>query len=112
VIVTEAVPVHPFVPVPVTLYVPICEIVIVGVVAPVLHKYVLAPLAVSVIELVPHPSSVVFGKRVITTVGGVVLDVIVILAVAVQPLAAVPVTVYVPAVVMVLVAPVPPPDQE
>ena len=61
-------------------------------VEPQLQLYVPPPVAVALSEVVVHVSSVVAGG-VIPAVGGVVFDVIVMLDVAVQPFAAVTVTV-------------------
>lgn len=78
--------------VPVTVYVVVVPGLteIVDVVAPVLHEYVPAPLAVSVVE---PPEHIVAGAADVVTVG-VVFTVIVTVAISLQPLV-VPVTVYV-----------------
>ena len=65
---------------------------VVAVADPLLQLYVPPPVAVKPIEVVVHISAVVDGG-VIPAVGAVVFDVIVILDVAVQPFAAVTVTV-------------------
>jgi hypothetical protein len=78
----------------------------VAVVVPSFHRYVPPPVAVKVM-LVVEQSKIVVGE-VIEAIGNVVLDVIVLLAVAVQPFAAVITTEYVPAVVMFFVADVVP----
>ena len=91
VIVMLAEAVHPLVAVPTTEYVPAAVTVMLGVVAPVLHRYVFAPLAVSTIDVVVQFNTV--DGLVITTLGTAPDCVIVILAVEVQPFGAVTVTV-------------------
>lgn len=78
---------------PVTLYVVLADglTVILDEVAPVLHKKLDAPLAVSVVEA---PAQIVDGEALTLTVG-MAITVIVRTAVAEHPLALVPVTLYV-----------------
>jgi hypothetical protein len=106
VIIVEAVAVQPFAAVTTTEYVPAVVMFLVADVLPSFHKYVPPPVAVKVM-LVVEQSKIVVGE-VIEAIGNVVLDVIVLLAVAVQPFAAVITTEYVPAVVMFFVADVVP----
>jgi hypothetical protein len=89
-----------------TEYVPVVVMVLVANVVPSFHKYVPPPVAVNVILDVEQSNIVV--EDVIEAVGKVVLKVIVVFAVAVQPLAAVTTTEYVPAELTFLVADVVP----
>ena len=94
--VPEAVSVHPAALVAVTVYVPAVEVVIEVVVALVLHTYEVPPVAVSV-AVAPEHMVALF------TVGeGSAFTVTVPVAVAVHPAALVAVTVYVPAVEVVI----------
>jgi hypothetical protein len=109
VVVALAVAVQPFGLVTVTVNVP--AVVIAPELAtaePLLHKYVPPPLAVKVVLGIVQDKAkpLLF---VIATVGTVLSKVVVALAVAVQPFGLVTVTVNVPAVVTVNVAPVVPP---
>ena len=82
-----AVAVHPAALVAVTVYVPAVEVVIEVVTAPVLHEYDVPPVAVRVAVAPAHIDG-------LFTVGvGSAFTVTTVLAVAVQPLAAVTVTV-------------------
>jgi hypothetical protein len=101
VIVVLAVAVQPLLAVTTTEYVPAVVMFFVAEVVPSFHRYVPPPVAVNVI-LVVEQSKIVDGE-VIEAIGNVVLEVIVVLAVAVQPLLAVTTTEYVPAVMMFLV---------
>ena len=93
---------QPVAAVPVTVYVPLLLTVIAAVVCPPgLHRYVFAPLAVSV--TLPPAQNVVGPPGVILTVGSA-FTVTVRLAVFWQPVAAVPVTVYVPLLLTVIAA--------
>jgi hypothetical protein len=110
--VTVAVPVHPAVLVPVTVYVVVAlgVTVMLAAMSPVLQLYVFAPLAVSS-EL--SPLHIAAGLADAVTVGNG-FTVTLTVAVPVHPSALVPVTVYVVVAlgVTVLLAPVPnPPDQ-
>ena len=58
--------------VPVTVYAPQVLTLILAVVAPLLHVYPLAPLAVSVTDASVHVNELVFGVLVIVTVGVIV----------------------------------------
>src|SRR5438128_675200 len=100
---TEAVLVYPLVVVPVTEYVPAAVTVIEAVVAPLLHKYVAAPVAVSVVD---PPVQNARGPEIFTV--GLGFTVTFTEAVFIHPLAAVPVTEYVPAAVTVIEAVVDP----
>jgi hypothetical protein len=106
VIVVLVVAVQPLLAVTTTEYAPDVEIVFEDNVVPSFHKYVPPPFAVKVILVVEQSKTVV--EDVIEAVGKVVLKVIVVLAVAVQPLLAVTTTEYVPAAVMFFVADVVP----
>jgi hypothetical protein len=102
-----AVAVQPFEPVTVTVYVPGEVIVAVALVPkPFDHWYVPPPLAVLVTLVVVQLK---LSEPVILAVGGVVLCVTIVVAVAVQPFEPVTVTVYVPGEVIVAVALVPKP---
>ena len=76
---------------------------------PLLHEYVDAPDAVTLIDVVVHVNSVTPVLLVITVVGTLDDPVIIMLALAEHPFAVVPVTVYVPAAVMVALAVLPNP---
>ena len=107
VVVSLAVAVQPFAPVTVTVHVPAVVTVIEAVVAPVLHKYVPPPLAVSVVLGTAQVSAKPLSLEM-DAFGVVLSNVVVTLAVAVQPFAPVTVTVHVPAVVTVMDAVVAP----
>jgi hypothetical protein len=64
---------------------------------PLFHEYETPPVAVTLIEVVVHVNSVTPVLLVMPAIGAVVFDVTMMLAVEVQPLAPVTVTVYVPA---------------
>ena len=83
--------VHPLRLVPVTVYVVVAEglTVMLEVVAPVLHRKLVAPLAVIVAEV---PAQIAEGEALTLTVGDA-LTVTVALAVFVHPFISVPVTV-------------------
>ena len=70
------------------------------------------PVAVTLIVVVEQVSTVVPELFVIPAVGAVLFEVVVALAVAVQPLAPVTVTVKVPAIDTVIAGVVAPVDQE
>jgi hypothetical protein len=106
VIIIDALAVHPFEAVTTTEYVPAVVMVLVELVVPSFHKYVPPPVAVNVMLEVEQSKTVV--EDVIEAIGKVVLKVIVVLAEAVQPFAAVTTTEYVPAVVIFFVADVVP----
>src|SRR5436853_129707 len=94
-----SVAVQPLASVTVTLYVPAASEVISCVVAPLLHKYVygdVPPLTVKLIEPVDAPlqSTLTCVWLNEIAVGSVI---VMLLSVAVQPLASVTVTLYVPA---------------
>ena len=94
--VPEAVAVQPAALVAVTVYVPAVEVVIDVVTAPVLHEYEVPPVAASVAVAPAHMAG-------LFTVGvGSAFTVTVPAAVAVHPAALVAVTVYVPAVPVVI----------
>jgi hypothetical protein len=97
-----AVAVQPLEPVTVTLYVPPAVTVLLALVELLSHKYVPPPLATKLIDVVAHVNVPELG--VIAAVGAVVLVPITELAVAVQPLEPVTVTLYVPPAVTVLFA--------
>ena len=109
VVVTLAVDVQPFAPVTVTVHVPAVVTVIHCVVAPVLHEYDAAPAgAHSVVLGTAHVSARPLSFE-IDAPGVVLSNVVVTLAVDVQPFAPVTVTDHVPAVDTVMhcvVAPV------
>ena len=115
VIVIEAVAVQPLAPVPVTVYV-FGDVTLTAALVPnpPVQEYEVPPVAVRLIEVVVQLSTVVPVLFVIPAVGGVLLWVMVMEAVAVQPLAPVTVTVYVFGAVTLAAALVPedPPDQE
>jgi hypothetical protein len=94
---TDAVSAHPLAFVPMTEYVPAAVTVIDAVVAPVLHTYVAAPVAVSVEE---EPGQNDNGPEIFTS--GLLLTVTFIDAVSEHPFPLVPTTLYVPAVVTVI----------
>ena len=73
---------------------------------PSFHRYVPPPDAVSVMLVVEQSNTPELG--VMDAIGKVVFEVMVVLAVDVQPLLAVTTTEYVPALEMVFVADVPP----
>ena len=100
-----AVAVHPFVPVIVTVYVPV-EVMFAVAFVPKLfdHRYVPPPLAVLVAVAVVH---VRLSVPVMLAVGVTMFCVTLVVAVAVQPLLPVIVTVYVPGEVILAVAFVP-----
>jgi hypothetical protein len=77
------------------------------VVAPLLHRYV-APASELAVNVTEPPLQNVNGPLAVMVAVGKAETVVVIEAVAVQPFAAVPVTVYVPADVTVLVGVVAP----
>jgi hypothetical protein len=90
VIIVEAFAVQPLLAVTTTEYVPAVVTFFVAEVVPSFHRYVPPPVAVKVILVVEQFKIVV--SEVIEAIGNVVLEVIVVLAVAVQPLAAVTTT--------------------
>ena len=91
VIVTLEEAVQPLLAVTTTVYVPAVEIVFVGDVVPSFHRYVPPPDAVRVMLVVEQSNTPLLG--VIDAVGAVVLEVMFVLADAVQPLLAVTITV-------------------
>jgi len=102
--------VHPFASVAVTVYVPIVRLLIVAVVAPVFHKYEYPPVPLDATEVAEpveaplHNTFVVVGIDIANKLGCVIVaDVD-----DVHPLASVAVTVYVPAVRLLIVAVVDP----
>ena len=96
-----SVSVHPLEAVAVTVYVPALFIDADASLPKLLSQlYELPPLAVTLIDVVVHVSSVVPSLLVITAVGADVFDVTVIFSVSVQPFPSVAVTVYVPALVI------------
>jgi len=108
VIVILSVSVHPLDAVVLTLYVPgDVMVTLADVPNELFQTYVDPPLAVKLIDVVPHVNSEVPVLLVITAVGAVVLELTVIFSVSVHPLDPVTVTVYVPADVIVAFADVP-----
>jgi hypothetical protein len=105
-----AVEVQPLVFVTVTVYVP-ADVMLADAALPkpLFHEYETPPVAVTLIDVVVHVNSVTPVLLVIPAVGATVFDVTVMLAVEVQPLVFVTVTVYVPADVMVADAVLPKP---
>jgi hypothetical protein len=116
VIVVFAVAVQPLLAVTTTEYVPAVETTLVANVVPSFQRYVPPPDAVSVILVIEQSKTPELG--VMDAIGKVVLEVMLVLAVAVQPLLAVTTTEYVPAAETTLVETVvpsfqryiPPPD--
>ena len=102
--------VHPFASVAVTVYVPIVRLLIVAVVAPVFHKYEYPAVPFDANEVAEpveaplHRILVVEGIDTANKVGCVIVAVFDV----VHPLASVAVTVYVPAVRLLIVADVDP----
>jgi hypothetical protein len=97
-----SVSVQPFAAVTVTVYVPAVVIELEAAsVEPLLHKYVPPPLAVKIVLVVVQSKA---KTPLIAAVGSVVFNVTTAVSESVQPLAAVTVTVYVPAVVIALEA--------
>jgi len=105
-----AVLVQPFAAVPVTVYVP-AEVIVAEALLPnpLLQLYVDPPVAVTLIEVVVHVNSVAPVLFVIAIIGKLDDAEMVIWAVFEHPLAAVPVTVYVPAAVILAEALLPNP---
>jgi hypothetical protein len=106
VIAVLAVAVQPFAAVTTTEYVPAVVMFLVADVVPSFHRYVPPPVAVKVMLVVEQSNTVV--EEVILATGIEGSAVIIVEAVAVQPLLAVTTTEYVPAVEIVLVAEVVP----
>ena len=105
-----AVEVQPLAPVAVTVYVPAAVMLAdAALPKPLSHEYELPPVAVTLIDVVVQVNSVTPVLLVIPAVGAVVFDVTVMLAVEIQPLAPVTVTVYVPADVILADAALPNP---
>jgi predicted signal transduction protein with EAL and GGDEF domain len=111
VVVTLAVEVQPLAPVMVTVNIPAVLTVIEGVVAPVDHKKVPLPLAVNVVAgmLQLNASPLLFDMD---APGAILSNVVVTLAVEVQPLAPVMVTVNIPAVLTVIEGVISPVDHK
>ena len=101
VITTEVTEVQPFASVAVTLYVPAVKPVAVAEVWPLFHRYVMVPVPpVPAAVAVPSeaPMQETFVHALIVTATALAGCVIVTVAVSVQPLASVTVTVWLPAV--------------
>ena len=101
VITTEVTEIQPFASVAVTLYVPAAKPVAVAEVWPLFHRYVIVPVPpVPAAVAVPSeaPKQETFVDALIVTATALAGCVIVTVAVSVQPLASVTVTVWLPAV--------------
>src|SRR5258706_6848922 len=96
-------PVHPFVSVTVTEYVPAVLSLIVAVVAPVLHAYVAAPVPPAGVAVSVAGSALEHTSGLLTETVGFGLTVSVPAPEPVHPLVSVTVTEYVPAVLLLMV---------